>query len=451
MLAGRSQLAWGLAVLAVALLALAALVFLLRGWGGGERSRVTAAISAEKGGSITSADGKLTLEIPPDALAKDTRVSVAGVATEDLPPVLREFAPSAAYRLEPDGLGFSAPVTVQLKLDPDERRPSGGVVAHLLFTLGPTGELEFLDDVETRVSLADGQTVVSGQMRHFSWLIRTDGYLEVKLDQIEPRERTVGDPFVVRAEVRPLAPISRGEGFSGLRSRLAVGGAVGLDFTIDPIFQDVKQAPRFQYPQYMEGAAILSCKEPGAGYYRLIVKALDEDTTIVDFMQLFFGAEVERYRMIGDPVTVDLRLDAKVTCVAPVPPPTPTSGIALPPTPTPTATPAPAQLGSILCTELFFDGVDIVPGQYHQGRIRVLVRDSQGVSVEGAHVFIRTEKSDGARTTAEGVTNANGYVEFGMRTTRLGRNTLLITNVEKTGYLWDVMSNQTLTWEARAP
>ncbi len=47
-------------------------------------------ISAQLGGNVSSADGKLRLEIPPGALTEDTTITVPAVAFDDLPSHLQE-------------------------------------------------------------------------------------------------------------------------------------------------------------------------------------------------------------------------------------------------------------------------------------------------------------------------------------------------------------------------
>jgi hypothetical protein len=101
-----------------------------------------------------------------------------------------------------------------------------------------------------------------------------------------------------------------------------------------------------------------------------------------------------------------------------------------------------------LQTAMTLVGIDKVPGQYHQGNIRVDVRDAAG-PVEGATVEIRTEKSDGTTTTAMGTSDASGVVVFGMRTTRFGPNRLVVTNVTRPGCSFDSAGSQaSLSWQA---
>ncbi len=180
----------------VAVVAIAAVVLVAVGCGGGEEAGGTF-ILAEQGGTVTSEDGKLTLEIPAGALSGDITAVVTSVAADEPPQELRELAQGGpAYRLEPDGLELSLPITVSLRLaeeDLSPDHPEDGTLAYLLLTQAADGQPELLDELETEASLDDGSVVVRGKLSHFSWLVRRKSFLEVKLEQEELREKEVGD------------------------------------------------------------------------------------------------------------------------------------------------------------------------------------------------------------------------------------------------------------------
>ena len=67
-----------------------------------------------QGGSVTSADGRLTLDIPAGALASATQISVQPI-TNTSPNGI-----GLAYRLEPEGTTFAAPVTLTFHLSTTE-------------------------------------------------------------------------------------------------------------------------------------------------------------------------------------------------------------------------------------------------------------------------------------------------------------------------------------------
>ncbi len=88
-------------------------------------------------------------------------------------------------------------------------------------------------------------------------------------------------------------------------------------------------------------------------------------------------------------------------------------------------------------TEAEHVGTNVVPGEYHEGDIRIKVTDQDGNPVVGARVEAQAEKSDDVVTSGEALTDANGVATFLVRTTQLGTNTVRVLNVEKEGCVWD--------------
>jgi len=70
------------------------------------------------GGSIASADGRLTLTFPAGALTKDTKIGIEPI-TNAAP-----LGVGAAYRLTPDGAKFPQPITVTFSYMPDDLKGS---------------------------------------------------------------------------------------------------------------------------------------------------------------------------------------------------------------------------------------------------------------------------------------------------------------------------------------
>ena len=113
----------------------------------------------------------LTLEVPPGALGQDTQIKVTTVSKDQLHEDLRELAGDGpAYRLEPDGLVFSQPVPISVRV-PREALPAdlaeGSIVEFTLITRSRDGLVEVLDDVELETQ-ADGSIVARAKVSHFS-------------------------------------------------------------------------------------------------------------------------------------------------------------------------------------------------------------------------------------------------------------------------------------------
>ena len=186
------------------LLAIAVSVFVLSACGGGGGGNDTAGETPtveEQVRTVTSDDGKLTLEIPVTAVDEDTEITATAVPLDELPDELQVVqGAGTGYRLEPDGLAFAEPVAVALELDRSELNedPDGGVTAHALVSLGSDGELELLDDLVTEASLGSDTIVARGSLRHFSWLTRTQGSLMVRLEEVDIMQ-PVGATFTAGA------------------------------------------------------------------------------------------------------------------------------------------------------------------------------------------------------------------------------------------------------------
>ena len=92
-----------------------------------------AEISSSEGGTVTTPDGNLSIDIEPGDLSADTTISVTQTVVND-PEVDLSIGPNpglgkalAVYDLEPDGLVFSQPVTLTIRqdvsnLNPNQRR-----------------------------------------------------------------------------------------------------------------------------------------------------------------------------------------------------------------------------------------------------------------------------------------------------------------------------------------
>jgi len=152
-------------------------------------------VKAEQGGTVTTDDGNLSLEIPPGALPEDTDIIIDQVNEDEWPKAIRDLEPEGqVIRLEPDGLEFNEPVGVSIKLTSEETtdiKNEEGIseyTAYTLMSVGEDGEPEYLEETETHV-FDDGSIAVSGQLSHFSWLVRTKSLLQVKLwEQEEPKQ-----------------------------------------------------------------------------------------------------------------------------------------------------------------------------------------------------------------------------------------------------------------------
>ncbi len=156
------------------------------------------------GGSVTSDDGVLTVDIPAGALSEDTLITVAPAPDFVTPPLGDGEQLGLAYELGPDGLAFEAPVTVSFDIE----TPAEGVPVVIPVSTTADGGTEGL--VGVSISNEGGSTVVSGETTHFSWVFAAAIGATVTMAPAFP-SRFVGDWWI-----------------SGIRILWSTGAAVGL-------------------------------------------------------------------------------------------------------------------------------------------------------------------------------------------------------------------------------
>src|SRR3989337_2563490 len=131
-------------------------IALLSGCGSSESVDLSGLIGPE-GGTVTSSDGKASVSIPPDALAKKTQVSINPVSEV---PAGHIWAP---YEFLPDGINFLKPVTISISYEKDTL-PSGLKESDL--RLGKINN-NILDEItDSKVDIQDN--FVSAEVGHFS-------------------------------------------------------------------------------------------------------------------------------------------------------------------------------------------------------------------------------------------------------------------------------------------
>ena len=221
---------------------------------------------------ITSDDGRLTIEIPLDALDdEDLVMSITAVPKEELPEELQVVrGAGTGYRLEPDGLEFSEPVAVSLELDRSELEdePEDGISAYALVSFRDGGEPELLENLVTEARLGEETVVARGELTHFSWLTKTKGSLTVRMDLLG-REQPVGGTFVADAEAQNSDRIGQ----------VTLSGTIGRFFTIGGVVS-IQSGETFTGPAVLangsvtRGVAAFKCDIPGVALYGVRVLAL---------------------------------------------------------------------------------------------------------------------------------------------------------------------------------
>jgi hypothetical protein len=133
--------------------------------GSGSNNSITQTIGTA-GGTIKSADGRLTLEIPAGALTEDTEITIILllVPGEDGVNLL-------GYEFLPDGLEFLTPARVSVDVEeitgtPDEDDISFATNPIIITTQGEGAAV--LDNLTLDLDTDTGSTTLSGDVEHFS-------------------------------------------------------------------------------------------------------------------------------------------------------------------------------------------------------------------------------------------------------------------------------------------
>ncbi|MEO5978380.1 MAG: hypothetical protein ABIS36_18610 [Chryseolinea sp.] len=135
----------------------------------------TSEVIGALGGSVTSADGIVSLSIPEGALDGNTVIAVEGI-TNNAPLGIS----GAAYRFTPDGQQFKKPVKITFKYS---TVLSQGTEPHLLWIVTQAQDGSWQALLKSNVS-TDAQTV-SGEINHFSdWGIGK--FIDLTLEPASP-------------------------------------------------------------------------------------------------------------------------------------------------------------------------------------------------------------------------------------------------------------------------
>ncbi|HNT26740.1 MAG TPA: hypothetical protein PKH10_01050, partial [bacterium] len=84
-------------------------------------------VTAATGGTVSTTDGSASVEIPAGALAQDTEITITEKKKDDYPE--EEKLASSVWHFGPDGLTFSKPITMSIKLDRNKVEDEVGVIA----------------------------------------------------------------------------------------------------------------------------------------------------------------------------------------------------------------------------------------------------------------------------------------------------------------------------------
>ncbi|MFC1917655.1 hypothetical protein ACFLXH_03280 [Chloroflexota bacterium] len=130
-------------------------------------------IKAADGGTVSDNDGRITIEVPPDAFPADTIIQASIVPKEEWAEDVKALEPvGPVFMLNAGDVAFSKPVTVTLSLDANDLKdrglPEGTYPACLVFTKSGEGSWDILNNVTTEVDVDTGKILITGETSHFS-------------------------------------------------------------------------------------------------------------------------------------------------------------------------------------------------------------------------------------------------------------------------------------------
>lgn len=368
-----------------------------------EASESPAATPTPEGTTVTSDDGHLTISVPDGAVPEGTDVTITDVPRGDLPSQLQELIASGdGYRLEPDGLEFTTPITATLTINRDELdEPDDGTAAYVLASYSETFGREAIDS-QTAYTLGEGTIEVTAELHHLSWITRTRGSLHVVLPGVE-RSQLVGRRFNPTYQVTNSNPdlfdlsgeLVRSIGGPVTSSDIDTGVRGGVEtFALDPAIFPVHS-----------GGFHASCVRPGLGSYQIDVSA--------------FSRSIQEQSVVTELRVTALQL---IECVEP---------------------------GSEADVGFSLGCVHIGPGE-SQLLAKVRVRDADGMPIPGATVEMVARRGGVYEQPGDGVTDDNGEVVVAFPINNLGTyNVEAVSVQEANGALLDTTRSAPLDFTVK--
>jgi hypothetical protein len=152
--------------------------------------------------TVTSADGRVSVEVPVDDPVA-LEVQIVALTTAEAPPELVDAGvPQACYQLLPAEAVFAVAVRISQTFARDVFGATAATVRPFFQVLrAPDGEWEWLADAE--ISYTAEAIVVSGTTDHFSTVCIFTDRTDLAIEPAAPRSDRVGTPFTRTLTLRP--------------------------------------------------------------------------------------------------------------------------------------------------------------------------------------------------------------------------------------------------------
>ncbi|MGI9535048.1 MAG: hypothetical protein ACR2NW_08845 [Thermodesulfobacteriota bacterium] len=154
------------------------------------------------GGTVTSKDGRLKLIFPPGAVDENVEIIIENIGLPELPMEFDELDPTTNYDLQPDGLKFNVPITVELLTDQETLDQDGNIsVDGALLFISSNGVFELLSNLENIINADENTVLVKGSLEHFSDLVEIKNGVLTKIENV-PEVIGINIPFKVDVDIR---------------------------------------------------------------------------------------------------------------------------------------------------------------------------------------------------------------------------------------------------------
>lgn len=161
------------------------------------------------GGTVTSTDNLITIEIPAGALGATETITITVIEPDELGPefdeIANEIGIDKAYELGPDGLEFDQPVSVSFASDQTVVQQGDSVeIAPAALLTSDGDQAVGLDSLRMVMDEETGAVTLAGELSHFSPLVKTievqraDTIVSFKVFGV-PDELEVNDTFTAVA------------------------------------------------------------------------------------------------------------------------------------------------------------------------------------------------------------------------------------------------------------
>jgi hypothetical protein len=161
------------------------------------------------GGTIISADKKLSLEIPAGALLAETNIGIERLPSEKWSAAIKAYDPSDVYRLTPDGTTFALPVVARLGMPTDPYQGNGVYEAIVpLFGSESNAQIEELEETGFESDPDEMAWSWTTELTHFSnfFVFQQDERDGMKVRWERPRLIRSGESDFLTVRMTPTEP-----------------------------------------------------------------------------------------------------------------------------------------------------------------------------------------------------------------------------------------------------